>query len=172
MSETKEPVPSLDDVLNKPQKITGTEVPEGTYPGTLYGYSEPFWLAQSEKFKKPGQPDKKLMVRAEFGVRLKDGKVETTGMMFQVPQGEIHRKSNSYKFVKALAMGDAELMNADGDVAASFTLRKLIGKTAMVSVKNNDKGFPQVDGLLAPVDGAKYPTLEECKDLGSEGVPF
>lgn len=172
MSEAKEPVPSLEDVVNKTQKVTGTEVPEGTYPGTLYGYSEPFWLNQSEKFKKPGQPDKKLMVRAEFGVRLKDGKVETSGMMFQVPNGEIHRKSNSYKFVKALALGDAELMNEKGDVSASFTLKKLIGKQAMVSVKNNEKGFPQVDGLLAPVDGAKYPTLEECKALESEGIPF
>jgi hypothetical protein len=171
MSE-KEPVPSLEDVLSKTQKVTGTDVAEGTYPGTLYGYSEPFWLAQSEKFKKPGQPDKKLMVRAEFGLRLKDGKIGEAGMMFQVPNGEIHRKSNSYKFVKALASGDPELMNAEGDVAASFTLKKLIGKHASVSVKNNEKGFPQVEGLLPPIDGAKYPTLEECKSLGSEDVPF
>lgn len=173
MSETtKEPVPSLEDVVSKTQKVTGTEVPEGTYPGTLYGYSEPFWLKTSEKFLKPGQPEKRLMIRAEFGLRLKGGNVESAGMMFQVPQGEIHRKSNSYKFVKALASGDAELMNDKGDVAASFTLKKLIGKSAMIAVKNNDKGFPQVEGLLPPIDGANYPKLEECKDLGSEGIPF
>ena len=173
MSETtKEPVPSLEDILDHKQKVTGTEVPEGTYPGTLYGYSEPFWLKTSEQYKKPGQPDKRLMIRAEFGITLKSGQVESAGMMFQVPQGEIHRKSNAYKFVKSLASGDAELMNDKGDVAASFTLKKLIGKAAMVAVKNNEKGFPQVDGLLPPIDGAKYPTLEECKDLGSEGVPF
>lgn len=172
MSDNKEPVPSLEEITGKAQKVTGTEVPEGTYPMTLYGYSEPFWLKTSEKFLKPGQPEKRLMIRAEFGLVLKTGQVESAGMMFQAPQGEIHRKSNAYKFVKTLAGSDPELMNDNGDVAASFTLKKLIGKRAMGSIKNNEKGFPQIEGLLPPIDGAKYPTLEECKSLGSEDVPF
>lgn len=172
MSDNKEPTPSLEDILSAKQKATGNEVPEGTYPGTLYGYSAPFWLEVSEKFRKPGKPDKKLMFRAEFGIRLKDGQVETVGMMLQVPDGEIHKKSNNYKVVKALAAGDPELINDKGDLAAGFTLKRLIGKNAMLEVKNNEKKFPQVENIAQPVDGLKYPTLEECKDLGSEGIPF
>lgn len=175
MSE-HEPTPKLADIINAKQKVTGNDVPEGTYPGTLYGYSDPFWLTTAERFRKPGQPEKRLMIRAEFGITLQKGGLESVGMMFPVPQGELHRKSNAYKFVKALASSDPEIMNANGDVSDSFTLARLIGKTAMLAVKNNEKGFPQVDGLLPPLDGGKYPSLEDCKPLAESGdsgkVPF
>jgi hypothetical protein len=44
----------------------------------------------------------------------------------------------------------------------------------VLSVKLNSRDFPNVESISPWLEGAKCPTLEQCKDLtaGSESIPF
>lgn len=162
--------PNLKDILNKGLKVSGSEIPDGTYPATLAGYSEPWWQDQTaSKFYKQGDPQTKLMMKAQFAIWVKTPKgaekLEPVEMMLNVPNGKAHIKSGVYKFIKALLNGDPELIDKDGNFSDRVNLAMLIGRSATLSVKTNEKGFAQVESLQSPIDGPKYPTAEEAKAL-------
>lgn len=165
----------LDDVLNQPLKTTGSDVPEGSYPGTLYKFGEPFEVDNTRgKFYKEGQPSKRVVFEACFGIYDKVGKLESIEYLIPVPDGgAANKKSNLYKMLKGLATGTA-LMTAEGEFAPGTSLKSFIGATGVVAVKKNDQDFANVSGVGPKMDGAKYPTLEECKALqgSSEAIPF
>lgn len=172
MSE-KLSAPSLKDVMNAPLRVTGNDVPAGSYGGILFGFSEPFMLAVSEKFRKEGGPTHRAVFEARFGVNVKD-KMEEVDYLIPVPDGgAANRRSNLYKMLRALGTGDDKLLSGDG-FAQNVNMQSFIGKTGTVVVKKNEKDFPQVESVAPPMAGVKFPTLEECKGLtsGSDGIPF
>lgn len=158
--------------MNAPLQTVGTDIPEGSYPGTFLGFGEAKLLPSTFK---PGTTE--IRMPAETAIRLKDGSVEVVDGLISPPDGgKVNRKSNLGKLLKVLANGDAKLWDKERDALASgATLGMFVGKTCMVSVKmgGSKKDFPTVGGYMMPVDGLKYPTGEECKAVtGSEGVPF
>jgi hypothetical protein len=159
--------------MNAPLTTVGTDIPEGTYPGTFTGFGEAKLLESSFK---PGT--KELRMPAEVVIRLKSGDCETVDGLISPPDGgKVNRKSNLGKLLKCLANGDAKLWDQAGDkLVAGVTLGAFIGRPVMVAIKmgGQKKDFPTIGGFMAPVDGLKFPTAEECKALtgSSEGVPF
>ncbi len=169
MSEEK--APSLADVLDQETKTTGNDIPVGSYPATLYGFSEPFFVKTAEKFRKPGQPEKRLVFDAKFGIFDKTGQVTDITYLIPVPDGgKVNRKSNMYKMLSALAAGNPELISTEGNIKAK--LPQFFGRNAVLSVEKNDQDWPTVRGVAPMMAGAKYPTLEDCKGLVSEAPPF
>lgn len=157
---------NLDDVLNQEVKATGAEITEGSHPGVLFGFGQPFKL--SSNF---GPPRDVFDLR--FAMYDRNGVVAEVCILCPVPTGgELHRRSKMYKIAKALANGDASLMKGE-DFVSGFKLTSLLGRPAILAVKKNAKDFPQVDSVNPPMAGAKFPTAEECKTLASSpGVPF
>lgn len=172
----KEGKPSLAALLDAPLQATGGDVPPGSYGGTLIGFSEPIEMdATKSQFYKPGQPAKKLMFEATFGVFDKQGTPTAVEYFLPFPEGGItNRKSNVYKMLKALAMG-SDLIDANGNFAKGTTLKSFYGKQGVLNIKTNDKSFPVIESVGAFMDGAKYPTMEQCKaivSVGSDDLPF
>lgn len=166
----------LDDLLGGDLKLTGADLPDGSYPAILFGFSEPFEMKQSEKFKKEGQPAYRTLFDLRFGLRDKQGTIVELTYMVGIPDGgEVNRKSNLYKAIVALAAGDAKIVDPKtGNLQPGIKLPLFVGRPCVLGVKKNAKEFPQIDTVAGPMDGAKYPTLEECKSLltSSEGIPF
>jgi hypothetical protein len=164
-------IPSLDDILNQAPKTTGNDISPGSYPATLYGFSEPFRVKTSEKFRKPGQPDSRVVFDAKFAIFDKTGQIADQTYLLPVPDGgKVNRKSNMFKMLTALAGGNPELVDADGNIKGK--LSAFIGSNAVLAVGKNEEGWPKVEGVGPKMAGGKYPTLEECKGLASEGTPF
>ena len=165
----------LDELMNAPLKATGGDVPAGSYGGILYAFGEPVEMdATKSQFYKQGQPAKKLMFEVSFGIFDKSGGVTSVEYFIPFPDGgAANRKSNLYKMLKALASGTA-LMNAEGNFTAGTTLKSFIGLRGVLSVKLNAKEFPNIESVAPWLDGAKCPTLEQCKDLTADSgeLPF
>jgi hypothetical protein len=164
----------LEDVLNQPLKTTGSDIPEGSYPATLYKFGEPFEVDNTKgKFYREGQPKTRVVFEACFGIFDKSGKLESLDYLIPVPDGgAANKKSNLYKMLKGLATGTA-LMSSEGEFAAGTTLKSFVGTNGVVSVKKNDQDFANVSGVAPKMEGAKYPTIEECATLkGSDNIPF
>jgi hypothetical protein len=159
--------------MNAPLVTVGTDIPEGTYPGTFVGFGEAKLLDSTFK---PGT--KELRMPAEVVIRLKSGACEQVDGLISPPDGgKVNRKSNLGKLLKTLANGDTKLWNtAEDKLQEGVTLGAFVGRTCMVAIKmgGQKKDFPTIGGYMQPVDGLKYPTAEECKAAsgGSEGVPF
>lgn len=174
MTETQT-MPKLEDVLGAELSRSGSDIPEGNYPGTLYGFGETFKVRTSMKFKKPGDPDERVVFEAKFGLVTKDG-VQTTDYLLPVPDGGMaNRRSNLYKMLKAMRGGDEKFFLPDGNFAKGVTLKGFIGSNAMVQMKRNEKDFPQVESVSGPATGIKYPTVEEsvaAEPKGSDHIPF
>lgn len=157
-------VPNIDDVMNAELKATGQDIVAGSYPATLFGFGAPFKL--KDNFAKPGQPQEKVVFDARFGVMDQSGQiVELTKLLPVVDGGMANRKSNVYKMLKALAAGNPELMDTDGNIPKGVTLKRFIGQSGVLAVEQNKEGWPEVKGVNAKMAGLKYPTLEECKPL-------
>lgn len=175
MSE-KKVAPKLEDVLGKELTRTGSDIPEGSYPGTLYGIGEPFMLASAPQFVKPGQPAERPVMELKYGIVTKDG-LQAVQFLVPVPEGgAANRRSNLYKALKAMKGADEKFFQKDGNFAKGVNLKMFLGANATVQVKKNAKDFPAVETIASPMDGVKFPTLEECKPLvdaeQSEGIPF
>lgn len=177
MSESQTKAPSLKDVLGNELKATGQDIPEGSYPGTLFAFGEPFILPVAERFQKPGRPKERAVMELWFGVRVKE-QMASVGYLVPVPEGgAANKKSNLYKALKALKGGDSKFFDKEGNFAKGVTLEKFLGASATVQVKKNDKDFPQVETLASAMEGMKHPSLDDCKPLvdllkASEDIPF
>jgi len=160
--------PKID--MDVPLTTVGTDIPEGTYPGTFTGFGEAKYLDSGFK---PGEVQ--LRMPAEVAIRLKDGSCEPVDGLVGPPDGgKMNRKSNLGKLLKVLANGDPKLWDKERDaLAAGAKLSDFKGRPCMVAIKlgGKNKDFPTIGGYMAPVDGLKYPTAEECAKLGSD-VPF
>lgn len=179
MSENRK-APSLKDVLGKDLQATGQDIPEGSYPGVLFAFGEPFMLKVAEQFRKPGKADERAVMELHFGVRVKEA-MAPVAYLVPVPEGgATNKRSNLYKALKALKGADPAFFDKEGNFAKGVSLEKFLGSTATVQVKKNAKDFPQVEALSSPMDGVKYPTMEDCTALieilkhaeGSENIPF
>lgn len=163
---------SLDDVLGLEPKVTGADIPEGSYGTILFAFGAPFTLKQSEKFKKPGQSDVRTLFDLRFAVFDKSGGVQELTKMVGVPDGgEMNRKSNLYKYLKTLK---PEKFDKEGNIIKGTKLKDFIGSVGVLSVGKNKEDWPEITAIGGPMDGAKYPSIEQCKELlaGSQGVPF
>lgn len=165
-------------LMDAPLQATGADIPEGSYGATLYGFSEPTEMdATKSKFYKQGDPPKKVMFEAYFGLYDKNGVPARVEYFLPVPDGGVtNRKSNVYKMLKSLATG-TPLIAADGSFAKGTTLKSFMGLNAVLAVKKNDKDFPNVASVGPKMDGVKYPTLEECQKIvvepeASDNIPF
>lgn len=173
----KEAAPKLDDVLGKELHRTGSDIPEGSYPGTLYGFGEPFMLAVSPQFRKPGQPDERPVMELKFGIFTKDG-LQAVQRLVPVPEnGAANRRSNLYKDLKSMRGADPAVFDNQGNFVKGVNLQTFIGSNATIQVKKNAKDFPTVEQVASPMQGVKFPTLEECEKLkeleaASEDIPF
>jgi hypothetical protein len=169
--------PSLKDVLGKELNATGFDIPEGSYQGCLFAFGEPFMLKVAAQFQKPGQPDERAVMELWFGVKVKD-QMQPVAQLVGVPEGgAANKKSNLYKALKALKGMDPKFFDKEGNFAKGVNLEKFLGAAATVQVKKNAKDFPQVDTIVAPMDGVAYPKLEDCKGLHdqlvqSDNIPF
>jgi hypothetical protein len=165
--------PRLKDLMGAKLKVTGADLPAGSYPAILYGFGEPEMMAVSERFQKPGRPKERAVFEAHFGVYDKKGAIQNLNYLLPVPNdGAANRKSNLFKMLRSLGAGDGKLWNGDG-FAEGVSLESFLGKEGVLNVKMNEKEFAQVDAVAPRMDGVKYPTLEECKALeSSEDVPF
>jgi hypothetical protein len=162
----------LDAMLDREVKLTGADLPAGSYPGVLFAFGAPFKMRTSEKFKKPGAPEYRVLFDLRFGLFDKGGDlVELTAMAGVPDGGEVNRRSNLYKYVKGLA---PESFDKEGNFKPGLKLSALIGRTCILNVTINKKEFPQIEGISPPLDGAKYPDAETCKKelTGSQDVPF
>lgn len=163
--------PTID--MNAPLVTVGTDIPEGTYPGTFVRFGSAKYM---ESGFKPGE--QQLRMPAEVVIRLKDGTCELVDGLVGPPDGgKVNRKSNLGKLLKVLANGDGKLWDKEHDaLAAGVKLSDFAGRTCMVAIKmgGSKKDFPTIGGYVSPVDGLKYPTGEECKAAvgSSEGIPF
>jgi hypothetical protein len=165
---TKAVAPKLEDVLGSELHRSGSDIPEGSYPGTLYNFGEPFMLASAPQFVKPGQPAERAVFEMQFAIITKDG-IQGVQHLVPVPEGGAsNRRSNLYKALKMLRGTDPEYFEKDGNFAKGANLKKFVGSTCVVQVKKNAKDFPTVEALASPVDGMKFPTMEECKRLEAE----
>ncbi len=176
---TEELAPTLAAVLEAPLKTRGSDVPEGSYPGTLFTFGEPFMIEGSAAFAKPGVSNVKAVFEVGWAVRTKDGSVQSIDYLLPVisQNGGAHRRSKLYKMLRALRGSDPKFFKQDGsgDFADGITLRSFIDSSGVVQVKKNKKDFPVVETIASPIDGLKYPTKEECEKLiarESEEVPF
>lgn len=175
---SNEQAPKLEDILNLPLKRTGVDVPEGSYPGTLFGFGVPFMLKQAAEYVKSGQPSERPVFEAKFAVRAKDGTVQQLDYLLPVStNGGINRRSNLYKMLRALKGTDSNYFKQDssGDFAEGIKLSSFIGCYGVVQVKKNKKDFPQIETIASPIEGLRYPTMEEWKKLeidASEDIPF
>jgi hypothetical protein len=175
MSENK--APSLKDVLGKDLQATGQDIPEGSYPGVLFAFGEPFMLKVAEQFRKPGKADERAVMELWFGVRVKET-MASVAYLVPVPEGgATNKRSNLYKALKALKGNDPKFFDKEGNFAKGISLEKFLGATATIQVKKNAKDFPQVESLASPMDGVKYPALDDTKGLAeqlkaSEDIPF
>jgi len=168
---------NLDDILGAEIKLTGADLPPGSYPATLFGFGAPFRMKVTEQFKKEGGPEYKDNFDLRFGVVDKQGNLVEQTYMVGVPDGgEVNRKSNLFKALLALSNGDPKVINEKGEVAKGLKLKSLIGRNCVLNIEKNKKDFPQVASVAQKLaaEGVKYPSLEECKKLltSSEGVPF
>ncbi len=172
-----ESAPSLRTIMEAPLKATGADIPAASYGATLLGYGDPFMIAVAEKFKKPGQPEKRAVFEANFAIFVKDQITEISYLIPVPDGGATNRKSNLFKMLRALGGSDPKLFNAEGEVFASPNVKLVdfVGKTCVLSVKKSDKDFPQVESVGKPMDGVKYPSLEDARkalSISSEGIPF
>jgi hypothetical protein len=175
MSDHSRKLPALKDVLSANLRVTGNDIPVGTYGGILFGFSDPFMIKVSEQFRKEDGPTERAVFEARFGVYVK-GKAEEVDYLIPVPDGgAANRRSNLYKMLRALGAGNNKLLTDEG-FAESVNMQSFIGCVGVVAVKKNAKDFPQVESVGPKMDGVKYPTLEECKGLdapaSSESIPF
>lgn len=162
----------MDALLGSELKLTGADLPAGSYPGVLFAFSKPFLMPVGEKFKKPGQPEKRPVFDLRFGIFDKAGALVEVTLLAGIPDGgEVNRRSNLYKALKALA---PDAFDNEGKMKPGNKLTSFLGKTCVVNIVLNKKEFPQVDGLAPPLAGAKYPDPEACKKelTGSQDVPF
>lgn len=180
MSETnatEKPKSRLESLMDAPLVVTGSDIPEGSYGGTLFEFSEPFEMDNSKsKFRKPGDPDKVLKFEASFGIYDKSGQIQRLDTLLNWPDGgAANRRSTLYKMLSKLAVG-TKLIKEDGAFAQGTTLKSFIGMGAVLSVKKNAKDFPQVESFAAMMEGVKRPDLEACKGLdkveGDSTIPF
>jgi hypothetical protein len=181
MSETnatEKPKSKLDQLMEAQLTVTGADIPEGSYGATLFEFSEPFEMDNTKgKFFKQGDPAKKVVFEASFGIYDKAGQLQRLDHLLPWPDGgAANRRSNLYKMLGKLAAGTA-LMKEDGSFASGTTLKSFIGRAVVVSVKKNAKEFPVIEGFAAMMDGVKKPDLEACKTLervleGDGTIPF
>lgn len=162
---TDESIPSLEDILSAPLKKTGSDIPDGSYAATLYGFSEPFYVPTAEQFRRQGQPDKSLRIEMQFAVKTKDG-LQSVEFLVAMPEGgHVNQKSNLFKALKAMRGSDPKFMTKEGNMVPGVNLKSFIGSPATVQVSHNKKEFPKVDAVASPIDGMVCPTLKECKAL-------
>ena len=162
----------LDDLMGAEMKLTGADIPPGSYGVILFGYSEPFRMKQSEKFKKKDSPEYRDLFDLRFGLFDKSGSVVEQTYLCGIPDGgELNRRSNLYKALKAIGL---EFFDKEGSLRKGTKLSSFIGKVGVANIEANKDDWPQIKSLGGPMDGAKYPTLEQCKELltSSQGVPF
>jgi hypothetical protein len=161
----------LASILNAPLHQTGLDIPEGSYPGTLFGFGEPTMIPVAEQFRKPGGPTATLKFEMRFGLRVKDS-VQEVAYLVPVPEGgSVNRRSNLFKACRGMR---PDLFNHEGAFNPGVTLQSFVGSGATVQVKKNKKDFPQVEAVAAPMQGVVCPTIEECAVLAasSDGIPF
>ena len=161
----------LADIMNAPLKQTGLDIPEGSYPGTLFGFGEPTMIPVAEQFRKPGGLTATLKFEMRFGLRVKDS-VQEVAYLVPVPEGgSVNRRSNLFKALRGMR---PDCFNHEGSFNPNVTLATFIGSAATVQVKKNKKDFPQVEAVAAPMQGVVCPTIEECAVLAasSDGIPF
>jgi len=171
MTTNTQTASKLNDIMNAPLRQTGFDIPEGSYPGTLFGFGEPTMIPVAEQFRKPGGPSATLKFEMRFGLRVKDS-VQEVAYLVPVPEGgSVNRRSNLFKACRAMR---PDLFNHEGAFNADVTLQSFIGSPATVQVKKNKKDFPQVEAVASPMQGVVCPTMEECAALtaGSDGIPF
>ena len=162
----------LDDLLDRPLEATGSDVPDGSYPATLFAYSRPFKLAMAPQFVKPGGPTHKTVFELRFGLYDQKGVLVELDKLVNVPEGGgANRKSNLYKALRSLA---PDKFDDEGAFKKGTTLKSFLGLQCVLGVKKNKQDWPAVETINPRMAGAKYPAIEECqaKLTESEGIPF
>jgi len=162
----------LEDLMGAPLKLTGADIPPGSYGVVLFGFSEPFRMKQSDKFKKKDSPECRDLFDLRFGLFDKSGSVVEQTYLCGIPDGgELNRRSNLYKAFKALR---PEKFDKEGALVKGTTLKDFLGAVGVVNIEANKDEWPQIKSIGGPLDGAKYPTVEQCKELltSSQGIPF
>jgi hypothetical protein len=162
----------LDDLMGSDLKLTGADIPAGSYGVILFGFSEPFRMRQSDKFKKKDSPEFRDLFDLRFGLFDKSGSVVEQTYLCGIPDGgELNRRSNLYKALKAIGL---EYFDKEGSLRKGTKLKDFIGKVGVANIEPNKDDWPQIKTIGGPLDGAKYPTLDQCKELltSSPDVPF
>ena len=168
MSEAEESKREAADIdvnalMDADLEVTGADIPEGAYPATLMGFSDAFKIPTSEKFRKPGQPEKRTVFEARFAVYDKQGSVQEVDYLLPIPEGgAANRKSNLYKMLRTL---DPKRFTKEGAFTKGSNLKAFLGSNCVLNVKLNDKEWPQVDSIGSKIDELKYPTEKEYKPL-------
>jgi hypothetical protein len=168
---------TVDQLLGTELHATGVEIKPGSYPGMLRAFGEPFMIPASEKFKKPGSPEKQAVFEASFLIRLQDGSVEAVEALLNLPSDGINRKSKLWKMLKVLNGDKGKFIDMEKDVfKKGATLAGFVGLSCLVVVDKNSKDWPVVKDIAPSIDGVKYPTAKEAESWlekqGSEDVPF
>lgn len=158
-----------DDIFNKPLKKTGVEIPDGNYPVTLIGYSEPFILEVADEYKKKGKPTERQVFDMKFAVRVKSSKgPETHLVKYLVPvpaNGMSSVKSNLYKCLKAIG---ANFFDKEGSFKDAVTLKSFVGANGVAQIELNAKGFNKIAAVTGPIEGLSYPIEVDYKNLIDE----
>lgn len=162
----------LDALMDAPLEATGSDVPDGSYPATLFGYTKPFKLEVAPQFRKPGGPTHKTVFEMRFGLLDQKGQLVELDKLVNVPDGGgANRKSNLYKALRSLA---PEKFDEEGSFKKGVNLKSFIGQQCVLGVKKNKQDWPAVETINPRMAGAKYPTVDECREklTGSQDIPF
>lgn len=168
----------LEAAMDQEIQVTGAEIPPGSYPAILVGFSEPWEMDNTKsKFRKEGDADTKTVFELEFALYDKEGVPALLESLCAFPDdGLANRRSTLYKTLKALATGSTLINEASGAFAKGTKLSSFVGKRCVLVVKKNDKDWPSVENIAPGMDGLKYPTMEEAKAIPraekSGDVPF
>lgn len=173
--QNKEPS-KLDTLMDAPLQATGNEISEGSHGGTLFKFGEPFELDNTKsQFFKAGDPEKRLVFEAIFGLYDTNGALTALELLLPFPEGgATNRKSKVYKTLKSLATGTKLLNEKDGSFSKGTTLKSFLGLPGVLAIKKNKKEFPTIESVAPKMDGVKYPTLKECESITIESrdLPF
>lgn len=165
----------LDTLMDAPLQATGNEISEGSHGGTLFKFGEPFELDNTKsQFYKSGDPEKRLVFEAYFGLYDTNGILTSLELLLPFPEGgATNRKSKVYKTLKSLAVG-TKLIDDKGTFAKGTTLKSFFGLPGVLAVKKNAKEFPVIESVAPKMDGVKYPSLKECESITiqSDKIPF
>lgn len=155
----------IEEVIEAP--LQSADVPIGQYPALFVGFGETtIWLPTKFRKGKDGHDALVEKMAALFATRVGD-QVRILQSLVSPPTGAgLSSMSNLHKFLKVLGAGDATLWDGSIDnVKRGAKLSQFTGKTTMVMVGKDKKGFARAEKLVMAPEGVAipFPTPEEAQ---------